>query len=130
MADLAGLAGCCAHVDHTTRYPARCKTIPKLFLSCTKCPNWGTVVDPALFTDASRLITGDRQTAYGDPDTNLGRIGQLVGAWVGKDLNGADMAVIMALVKIGRMKSGYHRDNYVDAIAYLAIAEGLDRECW
>lgn len=88
------------------------------------------MVDPALFTDASHLISGDRQTAYGDPETNLGRIGQLVGAWVGKDLNGADMAVIMALVKIGRMKSGYHRDNYVDAIAYLAIAEGLDRECW
>jgi hypothetical protein len=42
------------------------------------------------------------------------------------------MAVIMALVKIGRMKAGtgYHRDNYVDAIAYIAIAEDVARECW
>lgn len=90
------------------------------------------MIDPALFTDATDLIHNQRQATYGHPADTLHHIGQLVGAYVGKDVTAADMAVIMALVKIGRMKAGtgYHRDNYVDAIAYLAIAEDVARECW
>lgn len=90
------------------------------------------MVDPALFTEATELITRQRQAIYGHPADTLQDIGQLVGAYVGKDVTAVDMAVIMALVKIGRMKAGtgYHRDNYVDAIAYLAIAEDVARECW
>ena len=44
----------------------------------------------------------------------------------GKDLGAHDVAVMMALVKIGRIGSGVVvRDNYVDAVAYIGLADRL-----
>lgn len=86
------------------------------------------MIDPGLLADATRAVMGDRQDAYGDPETNLGRIAQLWGAWIGKDLSGHDVAVMMVLVKLSRASHTHHRDNYVDGIGYLALAERLGRE--
>jgi hypothetical protein len=85
------------------------------------------VIDPSLLADATAAVMGDRQDSYGNPEDNLGRIAQLWGAWIGKDLSAHDVAVLMALVKISRASHTHHRDNYVDGIGYLALAERLGR---
>lgn len=85
------------------------------------------MIDQTLLADATAAVMGDRQNAYGDPADNLGRIGQLWSAWLGKTVTGHDVAVMMALVKISRAAHTHHRDNYVDGIGYLALAERLGR---
>lgn len=79
-----------------------------------------------IYDQARYLTATDRQAAYGAPEDNLGRIGALWSAYLSKDLNAHDVAVMMALVKIGRMASGVTvADNYVDAVAYIGLADRL-----
>ena len=85
------------------------------------------MIDQTLLADATRAVMGDRQESYGDPEDNLGRIGLLWSAWLGKTVSGHDVAVMLALVKISRSAHTHHRDNYVDGIGYLALAERLGR---
>ena len=79
-----------------------------------------------IYDQARHLTATDRQVQYGTPEANLGRIGALWSAYLGKDLDAHDVAVMMALVKIGRMASGVTvADNYVDAVAYIGLADRL-----
>lgn len=73
------------------------------------------------------LTCGDRNKQYGDPLVNLQDCADLFNAYFGHNLRAPvrpqDVAIMMALVKIARAKRPEpHRDNYVDAAAYLAIA--------
>ena len=79
-----------------------------------------------IYDQARHLTSTDRQAQYGAPEDNLGRIGALWSVYVGKPLNAHDVAVMMALVKIGRIASGVTvPDNYVDAVAYMGLADRL-----
>jgi len=83
------------------------------------------VIDPSLLKEAAALVNGDRQQAYGPPEGNLGRIAALWSAYLDTPVSASDVAQLMALVKIARSVHIYKRDNYVDAIGYLLLAEGL-----
>lgn len=85
------------------------------------------MIDPALLSEATATVMGARQDSYGSPETNLGRIAALWGAYLGRDITAADVALMMGLVKISRLKNGYQRDSYVDLIGYAALAESLHR---
>ena len=85
------------------------------------------MIDSSLLADAQAAVMGDRHDAYGSPEDNLGRIGQLWSAWLGKTVSAHDVAVMMAMVKLSRASHTYHRDNYVDGIGYVALAEKLGR---
>ena len=79
-----------------------------------------------IYDQARQLISVERQAQYGAPEDNLGRIAALWGAYLGKSLTAHDVAVMMALVKIGRIASGVTvKDNYVDAVAYMGLADRL-----
>lgn len=71
------------------------------------------------------LTCGDRNKQYGDPLENHTDIARFWSAYLGQPeaITPKDVAVMMALVKIARSKMpNPHRDNYIDAAAYLAIA--------
>ena len=69
------------------------------------------------------LTCGDRNKQYGDPLENHQDIARLWTAYLSTPISPKDVAIMMALVKIARAKRPEpHRDNYVDAAAYLAIA--------
>lgn len=72
-------------------------------------------------------IIAERGRDYGNPETNLNRTAALWSAYLGKDITAEQVAVCMALVKISRMAASYKADNYLDAKAYLEIAERLGR---
>jgi hypothetical protein len=84
-------------------------------------------IDPTIAVDAIRLVENDRQKAYGTPKQNLGRIALLWSAYTGTDISDEDVAVMMSLVKIARMRGSYKRDNAVDGVAYLLIADSFGR---
>lgn len=71
---------------------------------------------------AINCTTGQRQEDYGTPEDNFSRIARLWSAYQGdKCYTAADVAVMLALLKIARIKnSPIHMDNWVDLAGYAA----------
>ena len=82
----------------------------------------------AVLTTAASLVSGDRAKTHGpkyEIHKNIADIwnGYLSDKLVQCGLTPKDVAIMMALVKIARTKTGTHNDDdYVDGAAYLAIA--------
>lgn len=76
--------------------------------------------------EALRVINGERQDTYGNPEDCFIDIAGLWSVYSGHHFTDVDVAIMMALLKIARMKGGLtHRDNFVDAIGYLALASDI-----
>lgn len=76
---------------------------------------------------AADLVSGERDRQHGDAKINHENIAALWNAYLGyrlrAPLTAKDAAIIMALLKIARTKTGDHNDDdYVDAVGYLALA--------
>ena len=83
----------------------------------------------SILLEAENLINGDRAAAYGAPEDNFRRWANLCASTEResiKNLNAADLALIMALGKIARETNSHKRDNTVDGAAYLDIYERLE----
>lgn len=78
------------------------------------------------FNSVETLLAGDKAEEYGDPQTMCRRIGQ---RWFGTDDAETDVAIMMAELKIERIKHDRTKeDSYMDAIAYLAMALAFMQE--
>lgn len=76
--------------------------------------------------EASCLLTDARQQQYGSFKDNHERIAILWSEFLGCDITSEQVAICMALVKISRIANdSSHKDNYIDAISYLAGAGEL-----
>jgi hypothetical protein len=100
-----------------------------------------TVLDasrpPSAIDEAAAIIHGARQSSHGAPERSFDAIAGLWNAYLGALASRAgvrftpispdQVAVMMALLKIGRAVSGdpTHRDHYVDMIGYAALAHEL-----
>ena len=76
---------------------------------------------------AIQYVTKDRAATHGDAEDNFDNIADLWSWWLhGREIyviNGFDVAVMMTLFKIARIKANpSHVDSYVDGAGYLAIA--------
>lgn len=86
----------------------------------------GEHMGATLGADAARLAYLDRQDDYGDADDNLGRIGVVWGELLGVGEIDADMvALMLAGMKLVRASSRLNRDDLVDAVAYLMLADDI-----
>jgi len=79
--------------------------------------------------EAKKIITGERQDSYGNPEDSFTLIARYWEAYLRQktgmvfDLTSLDTAHMMTLFKIARMQGqSPKRDNYIDAQGYLAIA--------
>lgn len=79
----------------------------------------------AILTEASDLINNDRQSQYGTPQANFGRIAAMWSAYLNYPITEADTAVMMALVKAARLANEKKHDSFVDGAAYFALAGEL-----
>lgn len=76
---------------------------------------------------ALKVINGERLDMYGSPENNFELIADLWDLYLGNRLDDVlsphDVAVMMALFKIGRIATGVgSEDSYVDAAGYIALA--------
>jgi len=79
-----------------------------------------------LLQDA-RAVLVEGHAKYGPADKVLRRIAELWAVYLGRPLDEHDVAMMMALLKVGRIASGSSdRDNVLDAVGYLALASGMD----
>lgn len=71
-------------------------------------------------------VLQDRASQYGGPEDNFGRIAKLWSTYTGTVLDGIDVAMMMALLKVARIRSnkGYE-DGYIDLAGYAACGAEL-----
>ena len=77
-----------------------------------------------LFEECKCIIV-DRGVDYGEAKESFERIASYWSAYLGKELTGKDVAMLMALFKIAREQGKHKHDNSVDAVNYLALTEVL-----
>lgn len=71
---------------------------------------------------ADKCVNGQRQTDYGTPEDNFTIIANLWNDYLRGDfINATDVSMMMALLKIARIKSGNAtEDSFVDLAGYAA----------
>ena len=77
---------------------------------------------------AKQLINGDRARQYGSAQDNFGCIASMWTAYTGTRINASDVANMMALLKIARLRNGSHEDSSIDGCGYLALGHELSKE--
>lgn len=84
----------------------------------------------SLLNDARRIVTGERNVAYGEPEDNSRRIGDLWNVFLQgrtkpptEPLDPYEVFLMMALMKIARlMHDPSNYDSYLDAVGYITVA--------
>ena len=76
---------------------------------------------------AEECVCGQRESDYGRPEDNFETIARLWSAYLkGKSfILPQDVAIMMCLLKIARIKAGGTEDSYVDLAGYAACAGEL-----
>ena len=74
---------------------------------------------------AKKIINGDRQDAYGNPEDCFELIKQYWSTYLKIKLTPAQVAMMMVFLKLAREGNNHKTDNQVDACGYLALYEDL-----
>lgn len=70
---------------------------------------------------AEKCVCGQREQDYGNPEDNFGLIGRLWTVYTGTMITEQDVAMMMALMKIARIRTGTAtEDSFVDLAGYAA----------
>ena len=72
--------------------------------------------------EALKVINGDRQDRYGNPEDNFLLIARYWGTYLGRVLLPCDVANMMVLFKLARAQANGDRDSYVDLAGYCGLA--------
>lgn len=84
-----------------------------------------------ILESADKCVNGDRENQYGSPENNFKLIATLWNDYLGDILDGVigpkDVAMMMALLKIARIRSGKGSDDsFVDLAGYAACGGELN----
>ena len=82
----------------------------------------------AALEQASSLINGPRQEAYGSPHENFERLAIRISQIIKAPVTKRQAAQILVELKLARLANGYQEDSVIDAIAYLALMMELSDE--
>lgn len=75
---------------------------------------------------AADYVTKDRAETHGDAERNFETIARYWSIHLGIEISAADVTIMMALLKIARLKSNVgNADNWVDGCGYLACGGEL-----
>jgi|TARA_E500000318_G_scaffold18327_1_gene18958 hypothetical protein len=78
---------------------------------------------------AKGYVTKDRASQHGNMENNFKTIAMYWSVHLGTPVTAADVAVMMALLKIARIRSNEsHADNWIDGCGYLACGGELTTE--
>ncbi len=70
---------------------------------------------------AEKIVTGERQQTYGQPEDNFETIAKMWEAYLGVPISGTDVSMMMVLLKVARVSGSTDRtslDNFVDICGY------------
>jgi len=81
--------------------------------------------------DADKLINGKREQDYGSPQINWRETASLWSAYLGTTITAKDAVLMMALMKVARMRHismpmRDAKDSVIDAAGYIGLVERLE----
>lgn len=80
-----------------------------------------------ILKEAEKCICGQREQDYGQPENNFADIAKLWTIYRGVNFTSKDVAIMMCLLKISRIKNGGGSgDSFVDLCGYAAIGGELN----
>jgi hypothetical protein len=106
-----------------TRLDRRTKRCLQCDLTITPTTEEGAMTNHRadLLTEADNLVNGDRNVSYGDPRQDFQRTAAMWSAYLGQELRPHDVAALMALLKVSRIRwSPEKRDSWADLAGYAA----------
>lgn len=75
---------------------------------------------------AKQVVTGERSDKHGEPEESFTTIAKMWEAFTGYDFEPEQVAIMLALLKIARIKTGVNNeDNFIDIAGYAACAGEL-----
>ena len=96
--------------------------------TATDTPTDTPTTRAAILDAAKKIVTGDREKQYGKPEDNFAVIAEFWTTYIGHPISSEDVAIMMALLKIARIRSGnYKADSFVDGVGYLSLAAEIAR---
>lgn len=82
---------------------------------------------------AKSVVTGKREQEYGSPENNFQMIAELWSTYLDTNVSALDVAMLMSLLKIARIRAGGTEDSFVDLAGYAAcggeIWENAKADC-
>lgn len=73
--------------------------------------------------EAARVcVCGEREQDYGSPEDSFALISELWSAYLGISFTSKDVAMMMASLKVARIRNGDKADSFVDLAGYAACA--------
>lgn len=81
-----------------------------------------------ILEQARKCVCGEREREYGRPENNFALIGKLWEAYTGMRYSAKDVAMMLALLKVARIKTGVKGDSFVDLAGYAACAGEIATE--
>lgn len=106
-------------------YAVRAVSAKRLDENIAECPEKISGRQDILETAASCVLK-DRAATHGNLEDSFAHTASLWGAHLGVEVSATDVAVMMALLKIARIKSTpTHKDNWVDLAGYAACGGEL-----
>ena len=83
-----------------------------------------------ILSDAADIID-ERSKTHGHYDLTILRTSKLWSDYLEREIDPMDVAICMALLKLARtMETRSHNDNFLDMVAYIAIAGELAVKDW
>lgn len=79
----------------------------------------------SILEEAEAIINGSRQNEYGKAEDSFGRISDYWSAYKEVRISPHDVAIMMILLKVGRIQDKATRDTLVDIAGYAALATDL-----
>ena len=75
-----------------------------------------------ILTEAEKCVCSDRNRQYGEPEDNFLEIAKLWSAYLDIDIGAEDVAIMMCLFKVARLKGSCYqgKDSWIDLIGYAA----------
>lgn len=74
-----------------------------------------------LLDECKEIVTKHRQSQYGTPEDNFGRIAQMWGTYLGVPIKPHDVANMMILLKVIRSQNSPQKaDSWIDMAGYAA----------
>ena len=90
-----------------------------------------TPLDDSILDEAKRITEGARNADYGNPENDFAHIAGFWSAHLGQEVTPRDVAVMMILLKLGRVSQGVKRDNWVDIAGYARCGSRIEgHEAW
>lgn len=75
---------------------------------------------------AEKCVCGDRDKQYGNPEHSFFLIAELWEDYLDTPVRPRDVAAMLALMKIARIKNGVKDDNWIDLAGYAACGGEID----